>query len=64
MQIFYLVSVLLIFLGIVMYKDFLNPVTIYNIIWGIIVALYSLRLTSLQDELSIRLYEYLLLVSF
>lgn len=50
------------FLGLLIYKSWLNPVTIFNIVWLVVCALYGLRLSPrLQPELANKTCEFLIL---
>lgn len=44
--------IILIVLGLVIYRDILNPISIYNSVWFIVVGLYMLQLTPLQADLT------------
>ncbi|MBQ3309625.1 oligosaccharide repeat unit polymerase [Candidatus Saccharibacteria bacterium] len=49
----YIISICaLLFFGYRITKKILNPVTIYNFVWLVIVLLYQLRISGLQQELS------------
>lgn len=48
-------------IGFLKYRDFLNPITLYNLIWELIVCLYNLQLSPLQKDLSNTTYIYILL---
>lgn len=51
----------LILLGLIIYKSWLNPISIFNLIWFLVIALYSLRLSpALQLPLDDRTCELLL----
>ncbi len=52
--ILFFIMILFSIIGIISTKVLLNPVTLYNVLWLGVISLYQLRLSKLQDELSIK----------
>lgn len=52
MNVFIIIAVIFIVIGILLTKRIINPLTIFNFIWGFVLLLYQLRISSLQSELS------------
>ena len=44
--------ILFIFLGIILTKKVINPLSAFNLIWLVVIAMYQLRLSELQDILN------------
>ena len=51
-----IISIILILIGIGLTKKIFNPLTLFNVLWLVIISLYELHLSRLLVELSTKTY--------